>query len=112
MPRSNREGSLADIPPARVRFAVEAGFLILVTAGAALAELAPLAIIILAACALLLVALIEWASSRVTGRADEVQRVEQRPARAHGRRLEAEPEPVQEAQIGRASCRERVCSTV
>jgi hypothetical protein len=69
--RRNREGPLADIPSARVRFAAEAGFLILVAVGAALAELRPLAIIILMACAWLLVALIERASSRDTGRADE-----------------------------------------
>ena len=75
MQRSNREGPLADIPSARVRFAVEAGFLILVAVGAALAELRPLAIIILMACAWLLVALIERASSRETGRADEVEPV-------------------------------------
>lgn len=73
MQRSNREGPLADIPSARVRFAAEAGFLILVAVGAALAELRPLAIIILMACAWLLVALIERASSRETGRADEVE---------------------------------------
>jgi hypothetical protein len=138
--RSNREGPLADIPSARVRFAAEAGFLILVAVGAALAELRPLAIIILMACAWLLVALIERASSRETGRADEAEPVpdllpepapeslpaietreayrwlfwrrartrmeelpsptaslEERPARSHVRRLEAEPEPVQEA---------------
>jgi hypothetical protein len=71
--RRNREGPLADIPSARVRFAAEAGFLILVAVGAALAELRPLAIIILMACAWLLVALIERASSRETGRPDEVE---------------------------------------
>lgn len=105
MQRSNREGPLADIPPARVRFAAEAGFLILVAVGAALAELRPLAIIILMACVLLLVALIERASSRETGRArarmeelpSPTASLEERPARAHVRRLEAEPKPVQEA---------------
>ena len=75
MKRSNREGPLADIPSARLRFAAEAGFLILVAVGAALAELRPLAIIILMACAWLLVALIERASSRETGRPDEVEPV-------------------------------------
>ena len=75
MQRSSREGPLADIPSARVRFAAEAGFLILVAVGAALAELRPLAIIILMACAWLLVALIERASSRESGRADEVEPV-------------------------------------
>ncbi len=73
MQRRNREGPLADIPSARVRFAAEAGFLILVAVGAALAELRPLAIIILMACAWLLVALIERASSRETARVDEVE---------------------------------------
>jgi len=58
-----------------VRFAAEAGFLILVAVGAALAELRPLAIIILMACAWLLVALIERSSSRETVRADEVEPV-------------------------------------
>jgi hypothetical protein len=52
------------MPSARVRFAFEAGFLVLVAAGAALAELRPLAIIILMAGAWLLVALIERASAR------------------------------------------------
>lgn len=79
MQRSNREGPLADIPSARVRFAAEAGFLILVAVGAALAELRPLAIIILMAFALLLVALIERASSRATGRADEAAPVPDSP---------------------------------
>jgi hypothetical protein len=69
--RSNREGPPADVPSARVRFAAEAGFLVLVAVGAALAELRPLAIIILMACAWLLVALIERASSRETGSAED-----------------------------------------
>ena len=74
MKRSNREGSLADAPSARVRFAAEAGFLVLVAVGAAVAELRPLAIIILMACAVLLVALIERASWREIGRtADRVE---------------------------------------
>jgi hypothetical protein len=74
MKRSNREGPLADVPSARVRFAAEAGFLVLVAVGAALADLRPLVIIILMACALLLVALIERASWRETGRtADRVE---------------------------------------
>lgn len=137
MKRSNREGRLADVPSARVRFAAEAGFLVLVAVGAALAELRPLAIIILMACAWLLVALIERASSRETDRAAtdgepvselppapaplsvsetrEAHRwhfwrrakaqmeelpsptasLEERPARAHVRRLEPEPETAQ-----------------
>ena len=82
MKRSNREGPLADIPSARLRFAAEAGFLILVAVGAALAELRPLAIIILMACAWLLVALIERASSRETGRPDEVEPVPELPPQA------------------------------
>ena len=74
MKRSNREGPLADAPSARVRFAAETGFLVLVAVGAAVAELRPLAIIILMACAVLLVALIERASRRETGRtADRVE---------------------------------------
>jgi hypothetical protein len=51
-----------------VRFACEAVFLVLVAVGAALMELRPLAIIILMACAWLLVALIERASSRESAR--------------------------------------------
>jgi hypothetical protein len=66
--RSNREGRPADIPSARVRFAFEAAFLILVALGAALMELRPLAIILLMACAWLLVALIERASAREAAR--------------------------------------------
>jgi hypothetical protein len=56
------------MPSARVRFAFEAAFLVLVAAGAALAELRPLAIIVLMAMAWLLVALIERASSREPAR--------------------------------------------
>ena len=92
MKRSNREGHLADIPSARVRFAAEAGFLILVAVGAALAELRPLAIIILMACAWLLVALIERASSRETGRTDE----EVEPVPDFGPETMAEPLPATE----------------
>ncbi|MGH2921199.1 MAG: hypothetical protein ACRDKU_03935, partial [Gaiellaceae bacterium] len=57
------------MPSARVRFAFEAAFLVLVATGAALAELRPLAIIVLMAAAWLLVALIERASSREPVRA-------------------------------------------
>jgi hypothetical protein len=67
--RSAREGRPPDIPSARVRFACEAVFLVLVAFGAALMDLRPLAIIILMACAWLLVALIERASSREATRA-------------------------------------------
>lgn len=66
--RSARAGGPADIPSARVRFACEAVFLVLVAVGAALMELRPLGIIILMACAWLLVALIERASSREPAR--------------------------------------------
>lgn len=80
MKRSNREGPLADVPSARVRYAAEAGFLVLVAVGAALADLRPLAIIILMAGAWLLVGLIERATSRATGRtADRVEPISDFP---------------------------------
>ena len=63
MKRSAREGRPAELPSARVRFALEAAFLVLVATGAALAGLRPLAIILLMAGAWLLVALVERASS-------------------------------------------------
>lgn len=59
MKRSGREGRWADIPSARLRFAAEAAFLILVAAGTAVARLSPLAIVFLMLVALVLVALIE-----------------------------------------------------
>ena len=62
--RSGREGRWAEIPSPRARFALEAVFLILVAAGAALARLSPQGIIGLMLVAWLLVALIERASSR------------------------------------------------
>jgi hypothetical protein len=137
--RSAREGRPPDIPSARVRFACEAAFLVLVAVGAALMELRPLAIIILMACAWLLVALIERASSREAARvASEAAEapvqeaapataafppvepreayrwlfwrrarsrleelpsptaaLEERPARSHVRRIEAEPKPAE-----------------
>jgi hypothetical protein len=125
-----------------VRFACEAVFLVLVAVGAALMDLRPLAIIILMACAWLLVALIERASSREGVRAaaegdehapepasglppealpevapreayrwlfwrrsraglEELQSptaaLEERPAKAHVRRIEPEREPEPEA---------------
>lgn len=100
MQRRNREGPLADIPSARVRFAAEAGFLILVAVGAALAGLRPLAIIILMACGLLLVALIERASSRETGRVDEVEPVpdfapQPAPVQAPAAVADPDPEPAE-----------------
>ncbi len=64
MKRSGKEGRWADIPSARIRFAFEAAFLVLVAAGAAIARLSPAAIVILMLVAWLLVALIERASSR------------------------------------------------
>jgi hypothetical protein len=67
--RRRREGRWADLRSGRARFVFEAAFLLLVALGAALMELRPLGIILLLACALLLVALIERASSREAGRA-------------------------------------------
>ena len=69
MKRSGKEGRWAEVPPARTRFAAEAVFLIVVAAGAALAQLSPLSIIGLMLVAWLLVALIERASSREQARA-------------------------------------------
>ena len=69
MKRSDREGRWADIPSAAARFALEAAFLIVVAAGAALAGLSPLRIILLMLVAWLLVAMIERASSREQARA-------------------------------------------
>ncbi len=69
MKRSSKEGRWAGgLQPPRARFAAEAVFLILVAAGAALAQLSPLAIIGLMLLAWLLVALIERASSREQAR--------------------------------------------
>ena len=68
MKRSPREGRWADLASARTRFSFEAAFLLLVALSAALMELRPLAIVVLLACALVLVALIERVSSRETGR--------------------------------------------
>jgi hypothetical protein len=67
--RSGREGGWAEIPSPRARFALEAAFLILVAAGAALARLSPQGIIGLMLVAWLLVALIERASSRQQSKA-------------------------------------------
>jgi hypothetical protein len=72
-----------------VRFACEVAFLILVAFGAALMELRPLAIIILMACAWVLVALIERASSREATRVLEAQEAEA-----------AEATPVPEGALG------------
>jgi hypothetical protein len=142
--RSGREGRWADIPSARARFALEAAFLIVVAAGAALARLSPQGIIGLMLVAWLLVALIERASSREHARApaDEAEEapalvpepaeepeqklarrdeyrwlfwrrrreaaeplaaptasLEERPSRAHVRRLEPEPPPPVEIEV-------------
>jgi hypothetical protein len=67
--RSGREGRWAEIPSPRARFALEAAFLILVAAAAALARLSPQGIIGLMLVAWLLVALIERASSRERAKA-------------------------------------------
>jgi hypothetical protein len=119
--RSDREGRWADIPSAAARFALEAAFLIVVAAGAALAGLSPLRIILLMLVAWLLVALIERASSREQARAiarpaddeagadearsgffgrlrrkpaeplaEPTEPLEERPSKAHVRRLEPE----------------------
>jgi hypothetical protein len=66
--RSGREGRWADISSARLRFAAEAAFLILVAAGAAIARLSPLSIVFLMLIAWVLVALIERAVSREQAR--------------------------------------------
>jgi hypothetical protein len=66
--RSGREGRWADLPSARVRFGIEAAFLLIVAGGAALAKLSPGQIIMLMFVAWLLVALIERASSRTPSR--------------------------------------------
>lgn len=67
--RSSREGRWADLPSARVRFGIEAAFLLIVAGGAALAKLSPGQIIMLMFVAWLLVALIERASARTPSRA-------------------------------------------
>ncbi len=82
MKRSDREGRWADIRSARTRFAAEAAFLVLVAAGAALARLSPVTIILLMLVASVLVALIERASSRMQVRvptAAEVLAAEEEP---------------------------------
>jgi hypothetical protein len=89
--RSPREGRWADLPSVRARFIFEAAFLLLVALGAALMELRPLAIILLMACAWVVVVLIERASSRDAGRvaAEEGEEVQPLAEEAH----EPEPEP-------------------
>jgi hypothetical protein len=91
--RSDKEGRLADLPSARIRFAFEAAFLILVAVGAAVAQLSPRSIVILMLVAWLLVALIERASSREQARSLEVG-AEPQPVETS---LQVEPpEPVAE----------------
>jgi hypothetical protein len=92
--RSRREGRWADLPSGRARFVFEAAFLLLVALGAALMELRPLGIILLMACALLLVALIERASSREEGRAPIDEEAAEELPLAEG---EAEPAPAMAA---------------
>jgi hypothetical protein len=86
--RSGREGRWAEISSPRARFALEAAFLIVVAAGAALAGLSPLGIIGLMLVAWLLVALIERASSREQAKAlagpPEEAPAAERPVRVSG----------------------------
>jgi hypothetical protein len=119
--RSDREGRWADMPSARVRFAIEAAFLLVVAAGAAPASLSPLRIILLMFVAWVLVAFIERASSRRSqpsepqaagaerrwswrSRREEVAEpapsplaaIEEHPAPTHVRRLEPQPSQLDE----------------
>lgn len=102
MTRSPREGRWADLPSARARFVFEAAFLVLVAFGAALAELRPLAIILLIGCALVLVALIERASFRDRMPLDEEAEEELPPAEEA-----PEPEPATTGSRSRWSWRRR-----
>ena len=95
--RSSREGLWADLPSARVRFAIEAAFLLLVAAGAALAKLSPLRIILLMFLAWVLVALIEGASSRAKTRSLRTSGGPVVAAAAH-EELAPAPDPVPEPQ--------------
>jgi hypothetical protein len=92
--RRRREGRWADLRSGRARFVFEAAFLLLVALGAALMELRPLGIILLIACALLLVALIERASSREARRAPIDEEAAEELPLAEG---EAEPAPAMAA---------------
>jgi hypothetical protein len=109
------------MPSARVRFAIEAAFLLVVAGGAALAKLSPLRIILLMFVAWVLVALIERASSRRSqpsephaagaerrwswrSRQEEVAEppasptaaIEEHPAPTHVRRLEPQPSQLED----------------
>ena len=68
--RSGREGRLrwADLPSARVRFAIEAAFLLIVAAGAVLAKLSPVQIVLVLLVAWVLVVVAERLSSRAKTR--------------------------------------------
>jgi hypothetical protein len=71
--RSSREGRWADLPSARVRFGIEAAFLLIVAGCALLANLGPAQILLSVFVAWVLVALIERASSRARSRPAEQQ---------------------------------------
>jgi hypothetical protein len=101
--RSPREGRWADLASARARFILEAAFVLLVALGAALMELRPLAIVVLTACALVLVALIERAGSRKTGRAPSEEAGEELPLAEE----EPEPETATEPGVGDAEREEK-----
>ena len=68
--RSGREGRFrwADLPSARVRFAIEAAFLLIVAAGAVLAKLSPVQIVLVLLVAWVLVVVAERLSSRAKTR--------------------------------------------
>jgi hypothetical protein len=107
--RTGSEGRWADLP-ARTRFLAEAAFLVLVAAGAGLAGLSAVTIIVLMLIAWLLVALIERASSREKARLPEsridetlveepTSAIEERPSRSHVRRVEPEPVILAEPEV-------------
>jgi hypothetical protein len=122
------------MPSARVRFAIEAAFLLIVAGGAALAKLSPAQIILLMFVAWVLVALIERASSRAqsrpapVGEADPARRrwswrrtreapalvdptavLEEHPAPTHVTKLEPErePQPAVQADVAEVVAEER-----
>lgn len=77
------------------RFAIEAGFLILLGVGAGIADLRPAVIVALLAGGWLLVSLIELSAWRAAGRA-----LVPRAALAPGPEPEAEPAPEAELEVG------------
>ena len=93
--RSSREGRWADTSSARLRFAAEAAFLILVATGAAVARLSPLSIVFLMLVAWVLVALIERAVSREPSPpvAEQGEEIEAAPPPPPVIEREDEPEP-------------------